>query len=379
MSDFVYWIVFVVLALDVLLFATLTVLKTIHRDRMRHREQRRNDYVYLLSRYLAFEHPVEPIPADAAEDGAFLDAIIDLRNTVTGAEVKKLSDIARRLSLVERQSETLRRRFPRTRRLRAAVALAELGDKASAGVLLEHLEDPEDEIRIQSARGLARIGYTPAIDRIVDRLEVENAWVRARFGDSLAQFGEDASQPLMAYVTVNHAAGNTHAVVQAIHTLGVIGDYTIGPRMAQVLDLASIPEVEIAAAGALGQVGGTFALPSLFDAVHSADWRVRAKAVSAMGAIGDPEVLEPLYEALTDEAWWVRRNSAGALASMAGGVPLLYRALVSDDVFARDAAGEALEDAGELARARAHHDEGAATRDELRLLRHMRGVQVMGA
>ncbi len=54
-------------------------------------------------------------------------------------------------------------------------------------------------------------------------------------------------------------------------------------------------------------------------------------------------------------------------------------ALVSEDHFARDAAAEALADAGELNRARTHHDAGVASHDELRLLRHMRGEEVVPA
>jgi HEAT repeat protein len=305
--------------------------------------------------------------------------VIDLRNTLTGVEVTKLSLIANRYELINRQSRRLRARFPLTRRLRAAVSLAELGNEQSAALLMEHLDDNEPEIRIQAARGLARIGHTPAIDRIVDRLEVEDAWVRARFGDSLATFGSGASQPLMAYVRVNHLAGDTDAVVQAITTLGVIGDHTVGPQLADVLEEATIPDVQIAAVASLGSVGGSHVLASLLTALASPDWRVRSKAATSLGMIGDESTAPYLVDALEDESWWVRRNSAAALTQIADGVPLLYRALTSQDMFARDAAAEALEDVGELAKARHDHEAGTATDDELRLLRHMRTARPISA
>jgi HEAT repeat protein len=370
---------FVVLVCDALMVVILIGLKTVHRARVRRHDRRREQYVQLLSRHLAFDHAVDPIPAQAGEDEAFLDAIIDLRNLVTGAEVRKLAVIANRYELIDRQSKRLRSRFPLSRRLRAAVSLAELGNEASAATLMSHLDDPEPEIRIQAARGLARIGHTPAIDRIVDRLEVEDAWVRARFGDSLASFGSNASQPLMAYVRVNHQTGHTEAVVQALTTLGVIGDHGVGPQLADVLAETTNPEIQIAVVDALGWVGGSHVLDSVVGAMHSPDWRVRAKAATAIGMIGDSSAADELAHALQDQAWWVRRNSAGALAMMRDGVPLLYRALTSPDAFARDAAAEALEDIGELAKARAAHATGEASNDQLRLLRHMRSVSAVPA
>ncbi len=120
-------------------------------------------------------------------------------------------------------------------------------------------------------------------------------------------------------------------------------------------------------------------LDSVVAALHSPDWRVRAKAATAIGMIGDSSAADELAHALQDQAWWVRRNSAGALAMMRDGVPLLYQALTSPDAFARDAAAEALEDIGELAKARAAHATGEASNDQLRLLRHMRSVSVVPA
>jgi HEAT repeat protein len=146
-----------------------------------------------------------------------------------------------------------------------------------------------------------------------------------------------------------------------------------------VLDEASDAEVQIAAVAALGSVGGSHVLGSVLSALRSDDWRVRSKAATSLGMIGDETASPLLVDALEDESWWVRRNSAAALAQIGGGVALLYGALTSDDMFARDAAAEALEDLGELARARHNHDEGLASEDEIRLLRHMSTARPISA
>jgi HEAT repeat protein len=112
---------------------------------------------------------------------------------------------------------------------------------------------------------------------------------------------------------------------------------------------------------ALGSVGGPLAIVPLEETFRSPDWRLRAKSASSLGLIGDPSVNEALGEGLADENWWVRRNSAAALSSLPGGAAVLFKAIESPDVFARDAAAEALADAGELAAARERIEAGQAS------------------
>lgn len=371
--------VLVVFALNAVLLGGLIALKAVHRRRDQRRDRRRKNYLQLLSSHLAFEHFTEPITEQMSRDEAFLDAIIDLRNTVSGPEVEKLAMIATRNGVVADRVNRLRSRFPLGRRLRAAVALAEMGDSSSSSVLMEHLSDREDEIRVQAARGLGRMGHAPAIKAILDRLAVETPWVRARFGDTLVGFGANASHSVMSYIEDEHLTGPTPATTQAIRVIGAIGDVEMGPRLTSVLPQAVDAEIRIGVVEALGSVGGPPAVPTLLEAYGSEDWRVAAKAATALGEIGDPSAIGALSNGLEDEVWWVRRNSAAALAMLPGGITALYDALTSRDPFARDAAAEALDDAGELAKARAKHDVGEATRDELRLLRHMRGSELVAS
>jgi HEAT repeat protein len=374
-----FFVVVAVFSLDLVLLLGLITLKTVHRRRVVNHDRRRVAYVALLSRHLGFEYDTDPVTKEMATDEAFLDAIIDLRNTVAGPEVEKLALMANRYGLIERQTRRLASRFPLRRRLRAAVSLAEMGDESSAHALIKHLDDREPEIRIQSARGLGRMNHIRAIDLIVERLEKETPWVRARFADTLLGFSSKASRPLLAYVEANHACEDPSGVIEVVRVLGAIGDREAGPALTAVLDESDNPEVEIALVSALGSIGGPLSIPSLVAALHSPDWRVRAKAATAFGEIGDPEVIPDLDAALRDQNWWVRRNSAAALTRLPGGLDTLYTALVFEDHFARDAAAEALADAGELNRARAHHEAGMASHDELRLLRHMRGEEVVPA
>ena len=352
----------------------LVALKAVHRRRVERHRLRRAEYVATLSRHLATAAHDEPVDVGAADDDAFLDAVIDLRNVVTGRDVETLSGIVDGLGLARIQEARLRSRFPLGRRLRAAVSMAEIGDESTAAVLIEHLADREPEIRIQCARGLGRMQQTAAIDAILERFSLEEPWVRARFADTLVGFGAKASWPLVAYIRVNLRHEDNESVIEAIRVLGTIGDREVGPTLSGVLRVASDPEVQLATIEALGAVGGPLAIRPLKNTFRSSDWRLRAKSATSLGQIGDPSINHVLASGLVDSNWWVRRNSAAALASLPGGTQLLFQALQSDDPFARDAAAEALADCGLLAAAREREDAGTATPEDRLLLSHV-GVE----
>jgi HEAT repeat protein len=361
-------VVIVVFAAATIMLIGLVVLKAVHRRRARGRRERHGRYVALLSRHLSSISPLEPIDAAAGDDDAFLDAVIDVRNVVAGREVDTLTGVVDKVGLTRRQVKKLRSRFPLGRRLRAAVALAEIGDDSTSRVLLHHLGDREPEIRLQCARGLGRMRHEPAIDVILDRFGVEPPWVRARFADTLVRFGARATWPLISYIQSNLRDDGNEGVVEAIRILGVIADRYAGLALADLVRTATDPEVQIAAIEALGAVGGPLAIRPLKQAFRSPDWRLRAKSATSLGQIGDPSVNRALSKGMEDRNWWVRRNSAAALASIHGGEDILFEAVTWDDLFARDAAAEALADCGALAAARERADSGSATERDLALL-----------
>jgi HEAT repeat protein len=364
--------VLIIFSVDALMVIGLIALKTIHRRLAQSHERRRSGYVALISRHIAYENCTDPITRETAEDPAFVDALIDVRNAVVGPEAEIVHQIVDRYGVAKRLSRHLRSDFWLGRRLRAAVALAEIGDESSAETLTAFLDDPEPEIRIQAARGLGRMRWKPAIDRIIARFSIETPWVRARFADTLIGFGREATSPLIAYVRANHRFEQAGSV-SAIATLAAIGDDQAVEPLIELLQSAEDTEVKISTVEALGYVGGAMAAPALRSIFKDRDWRVRAKAATALGEVGETASIGALTAALRDQNWWVRRNSAAALVRISGGIDALYRALGDDDPFAADAAAEALTDHGELMRARERVQSGQATDDDIALLRHMIG------
>ncbi|MEA1902016.1 MAG: HEAT repeat domain-containing protein [Actinomycetota bacterium] len=363
----------VVFGVNAVLVAGLITLKTVHRRRTVDYDRRRSHYVTVLSRHLAFENCADPLGRDAATDPAFLDALIDVRRTVVGPELTTLGDIASRYGIITELMHRLRRGRSRGQRLRAAVALAELGDGSSARVLMDHLSDHEAEVRLQAARGLGRMQWTPAIDGIVNRLEVETPWLRARFADTLVGFGGKATAPLTTYVRVNHPF-ETYGPVTAVKTLATIGDSQAVTPLLEVLEEAENPEVEIAVIEALGILGGPAVIAPLQRKSDSPDWRVRAKVATGLGTVGDPSSAPILARAMCDANWWVRRNAAAALAKLPGGSDSLYAAIDGPDPYAGDAAAEALADRGDLEAARDRQAVGETTALDEKLLAYVEAV-----
>lgn len=363
-------VVLIVFALNALMMVALIGLKTVHRLRMRDHARRYSSYVALLSRHMTYENCTDPIERKATARRAFLDALIDVRNAVVGPEAATIRGIVDRFGVVDSLARSLAKRWPRGRRLRAAVALAELGDESSIGLLMDHIDDRDPEVRLQAARGLGRMQWTPAIDSIVERFGIEEPWVRSRFADTLIGFGGKATWPLAAYIKVNHRH-EVAGTVEALETLAAIGDEEAVVPILDVLGQSPDPEVAITAIESLGDLGGPLVAGPLEKASNSVDWRVRAKAVTALGQIGDTDSRPVLAAHLRDENFWVRRNSAAALARIPRGTEDLLAAMEGDDPYAADAAAEALVDRGDLGAARQRVREGTATEADFRLLAYI--------
>ena len=369
------WVVVAAFAVSFVLLVAVLIVKTANRRRLVGHQRRRATYMKMLSRHVAMADHQVHMGKRVAEDQAFLDAVIDIRNAVVGPEAEALHHLVDSFGISQQQTARLSSPL-KGRRLKAAVALAELADESSAKILLKHLDDREPEVRVQAARGLGRMKWTPAIGPIVDRFSHETPWVRSRFADTLVTFGSSATWPLLAYIKVNHRFESVGPAT-AVRVLETIGDHSAVAPLMDLLEETADPEIQIAAVAALGTVGGRVAFDSVEKATRSEDWRVRAKAATALEHIGDPEALNVLYDGLHDQNWWVRRNSAHAMTNITGGIGALYAALTADDRFARDAAAEALASAGELMAARERISGGMAATRDFDLVQLVEGREVL--
>jgi HEAT repeat protein len=168
--------------------------------------------------------------------------------------------------------------------------------------LLRRSDTPE--VRRRAAEALGRLEDHDDRDDILNALvqaadEDESDQVVAAAIDALDQQGQDALEKLittMANVDIDDDAA----------------DWVKAKAFVRALD-ASVPELRMAAANALGELDQSDAVPQLVEAFQDQDPRVRARAARACGEIADPRATNPLENLLSDPVAVVRREAAEAL------------------------------------------------------------------
>jgi len=128
----------------------------------------------------------------------------------------------------------------------------------------------------------------------------------------------DTDQVAAAAIDALNEIG-TEAIEQLITDMAGIdlgddqqADWARAKAFAQALD-ADVPELRMAAANALGELGKTDVLPKLIDTLEDSDPRVRARAARSLGRLEDARACEALIERLEDPSGNVRREAAEAL------------------------------------------------------------------
>jgi HEAT repeat protein len=160
-----------------------------------------------------------------------------------------------------------------------------------------------EEVRKRAAKMLGRMedhdDRNDIIRALVRAADEEEGEVAAAAIDALNQQGQDALESLlvqMADVDLDENAA----------------DWVKAKAFIQALE-APIPELRMAAANALGELGEADAVPKLTERFDDADARVRARAARACGEIEDARATDPLGSVLTDPVAGVRREAAEAL------------------------------------------------------------------
>jgi len=184
------------------------------------------------------------------------------------------------------------------------MSLYEHEREGNAQELIGALRRSENErVRKRAAELLGRLDGHDDRDDIVNALvqaaDEEDGQVAAEAIDALNQLGQDALEKLlatMADVDLDDGAA----------------DWVKAKAFVRALS-ADVPELRMAAANALGELGEEDAVPELAKVFDDSDPRVRARAARATGVIGDPRATNPLTNLLGDPKAGVRLEAAEAL------------------------------------------------------------------
>ncbi|MDY6819648.1 MAG: HEAT repeat domain-containing protein [Halobacteriales archaeon] len=185
------------------------------------------------------------------------------------------------------------------------MSLYQLSMDGDTETILEYLQQ-SDEPQLRE-RAAELLGDLEAADpKVTDELvrvarTDPDDTVTAAAIDALNQIGLEAVEKLIARMTDSDFDANADwAKVQAF---------------VKALS-ADIPELRIAAANALGELGEANAVPPLVDRLNDTDPRVRERAARSLGILADPRAVDPLIQHLDDEHPRVRREVAEALGAI---------------------------------------------------------------
>ncbi|MFB6165000.1 MAG: HEAT repeat domain-containing protein [Haloarculaceae archaeon] len=168
----------------------------------------------------------------------------------------------------------------------------------------------------------------------------ENPEVRARAAELLGEFDEETladHEVVSPLVDVASAADDDRVTAAAVDALAQLGTDAVAELLAELAGVdfdesqqadwakakafaqalsADVPELRMAAANALGELGKTDVLPQLLEALEDSDPRVRARVARALGRLADARAVDGLIERLTDPSGEVRKEAAEALGTI---------------------------------------------------------------
>ncbi len=254
-------------------------------------------------------------------------------------------------------------------RSEAVRALGEVGDERAVEPLMEMVREGDELLRSTAAEALGKIGDERAVEPLVNALKDDEWWVRYAAAEALDKLGwePESKEESVAYFVA----------AKKVEKLGELGEEAMEPLLAFLTG-----EDEMArgnAAKALGKFGDKRAVEPLIAALNDKEEWVRVAAAEALGKLGDERAVEPLIEGLKDKEEWVRAKSAEGLGLIGDkrGVEPLMKVLGDREKQVRGYAAQAL---GEIGDERAVEPLIDALKDEKREVRRdaMRALGKIG-
>jgi len=196
-------------------------------------------------------------------------------------------------------------------RTNAITALTKLGLPAVTG-LHNVLYDSDRTVRLAAAQALGEIGDITAIPDLLKMLRDIDEDVRVNAVEAIGKIKDNT--PLQAlFEILRDAKSSTRLRRAVIIALISIGNADAVPELSKCLLNDEYANIRYIAAVALGEIRNVVALPALQETLHDSDHEVRLAAASALGKIGDSSAIPALIETLQDTDIAVVDRTLGAL------------------------------------------------------------------
>ncbi|MBI5802069.1 MAG: HEAT repeat domain-containing protein [Verrucomicrobia bacterium] len=328
---------------------------------------------------LALEYIEEPqfLPAFKAqlkpEDQRLLVQLFaELLPKVRGDFADQIIHLMREMGLRDRCLAQLRSRKP-WKRADAAAVLGWFKEPQVITALERALDDPEIEVRLESARALTRLQAVQSVAGLVARLAVVDATRSLGVQEIFRSLGPGAVPELMAVLGSDVPVQVKMLTADA---LGHIGDPRAVPGLLKLFhapgrkdgDGDAIREhkarrgrpspsrsqptnasvaLRLAVMQALSVLVDPRSLDAILAALEDPVWEVRAEAAHCASQLGSNAAIPLLERLLHDEHWWVRFHAAEALFKLGGeGRKALLNTARGTSALAAEMAGGLLREKG---------------------------------
>jgi HEAT repeat protein len=291
------------------------------------------------------ERVPERLPALAARDApGFLLLWCRAQESVRGESQARLVELARRAGADHLAHRLLRSRDERHQIL-SLIALGHLRDRAITELLVMLIPAAPSVISLVAAQALLRIDAERALPLLLHAAARREDWALARVVSMLkecdpAMVGDVLVVALRAELRV---ARPGPGLSRLLRLQSAAREETLRPAVLEALQDSDDPEVLAAALGALWHPQDLLHARRL--AAHD-DWVVRIAAAHALGRLGGRDEVPLLAGMLPDPNWWVRYRAAQALCGLRGVAAAEIEALRAGlkDRFALDILAQAMAD-----------------------------------
>lgn len=277
----------------------------------------------------------------ALEWPAFLALWNQMQESLRGNAAENLAQLLRREGLDARVLRMVRRRSTGLR-LIAITALGHLREERAWASLHEIALASGPAMSFAAARAMLRIDPRRALEALGPSIVARDDWPLARLGTIFEELGPAVVTPaLLAMMLVRPRRG-----LARVMKLARFGHrHRIAPVVRAWLTSNADPAV---VATALDYVEDAQDLSWAREAALHEDWHVRMAAARALGRVGGRNDLQVLLVLLRDPVWWVRYHAAQAVVRLHGlgeeDLEMLHHGM--RDAYASDMLAQALAERG---------------------------------
>lgn len=301
-------------ALALVLLAALAAMRGWRRWRQSRVAQRERVWLGVMDHAIADPAAAALPPVSRLDLPDFLLLWNRVRRPVEDAAADNLAQLLHRHGIDERALRLLVLGSLRSR-LIAMTTLGYLREERAWARLERLARRPNPVISFAAARAMLRIEPRRALDALAASIVQRDDWSVARIGSIFAELGAATVTPTLTTMLIARARVGLGRVVK----LARFGDRgRVAPIVRGWLSATEEPDIIMAA---LDYVEDARELPWAMSAAQHAEWRVRMAAAKALGRIGGATEIPALIELLRDPVWWVRYHAASAVTGLQGMTP----------------------------------------------------------